>query len=75
MDTRGFMFWLFYLSVPKKKTCYVESLVGSKAVVDMATFTSVSFSLLMEIVIVKAIPVTGRGGPQGCETLRFPHTS
>jgi hypothetical protein len=22
---------------------------------------------------VKAIPVTGRGGPQGCETLRLPH--
>jgi hypothetical protein len=21
----------------------------------------------------KAIPVTGRGGPQGCETLRLPH--
>jgi hypothetical protein len=22
---------------------------------------------------VKLIPVTGRGGPQGCETSRFPH--
>jgi hypothetical protein len=21
----------------------------------------------------KAIPVTGRGGPQGCETWKFPH--
>jgi hypothetical protein len=22
----------------------------------------------------KAVPVTGRGGPQGCEMLRFPHS-
>jgi hypothetical protein len=41
MDTEGFMFWLLYLSIPKKKTRYIESLVGSRAVVDMATFTSV----------------------------------
>jgi hypothetical protein len=24
--------------------------------------------------VVKAIPVTGRGGPQGCETSRLPHS-
>jgi hypothetical protein len=28
---------------------------------------------ILKILKAKAIPVTGRGGPYGCETSRFPH--
>jgi hypothetical protein len=29
--------------------------------------------MLQIIIISKAIPITGRGGPYGCETSRLPH--
>jgi hypothetical protein len=29
--------------------------------------------IIMIMITIKAIPVTGRGGSLGCETLRFPH--
>jgi hypothetical protein len=43
----------------------------------LANVSSVFSSMLLTFIIVgvkcKAIPVTGRGGPQGCETSRLPH--
>jgi hypothetical protein len=35
--------------------------------------TMTSTTLIVSIVKSKAIPVTGREGPQGCETLRVTH--
>jgi hypothetical protein len=32
-----------------------------------------SVILIIKVKVSKAIPVTGCGGPQGCETSRFPH--
>jgi hypothetical protein len=68
--------WVVTLRMPAS-SAYLASLFICFVLLSIVTYSHIIsliiIYLFMYILYVKAIPVTGPEGPQGCETSRLPH--
>jgi hypothetical protein len=72
VSTSGCDFW-YDISTISRTNSHLASLFFFFFFLEYVTELENLFSTVAEVKKSKAIPVTGRGGPLGCETSRLPH--